>query len=66
MGVYIKGIEMPKSCLACPFKEYGSVDEFKYYCSILNAYIGRWSGRKIATERLPDCPLVEVKETEDE
>ena len=60
MSVLIKGMEMPTSCFTCSYKEYGYGDVSKYYCSLLDACIGTWGERKIATERLADCPLVEV------
>ena len=64
MGVHIKGMKMPSGCISCPFKSYGTIDEFKYYCDMTGAFVGRWSGKKI-NKRHKDCPLMELKERED-
>lgn len=54
MGIYIKNMEMPKSCLLCPF-----VDREKglYSCDITGQY-------PICdpNERSCECPLIEVPE----
>ena len=47
MGLYIKGIEMPKNCYECYFCIYG-------YCVNLNRYVEN------SQERDSDCPLVPV------
>lgn len=57
MGVYIKGMEMPKSCWHCEFCRDG-LDEYAQhydYCVALdmNILISQ-------TERHENCPLVEV------
>lgn len=53
MGVYIKGMDMPKSCNDCALL----YDCFA--CMLLGKDIDWGTSDK---ERLPDCPLVEVKE----
>lgn len=52
MGVYIKGIKMPQTCIDCPLYRYTAVS---HYCCVAPI-----RGQK-ATERDKDCPLVEVK-----
>lgn len=49
MGVFIKGMEMPKNCVVC--KNY-------YYCKLWS----KLTVNKRCKERHPDCPIVEVKE----
>ena len=49
MGVYIKGIEMPKSCLSCPLQG-GTAD-----CRLTQKTYN-WG----LSERPSDCPLVPV------
>ena len=49
MGVFIKGMEMPKNCVVC--KNY-------YYCELWS----KLTVNKRCKERHPDCPIVEVKE----
>lgn len=56
MGVYIKGMEMPQTCIDCPLYRYTAVS---HYCCVAAI-----RGQK-ATERDKDCPLVELKERED-
>lgn len=60
MGVYIKNMEMPSGCISCPFKSYGTIDEFKYYCDMTGAFVGSWESKKL-NQRHKDCPLVEEK-----
>lgn len=54
MGVYVKGMKIPKSCLECKLDL--STDICQAFCewNIEHPYSIR--GR----DRLPDCPLVEV------
>lgn len=54
MGVYIKGMEMPKQCYDC-YLVAMDMDSGKLYCKHLNEDIEDWSGI------LSSCPLVEVK-----
>ena len=50
MGIYIKGMEMPTSCLECVF--YRRTDPIYDYCCISSA---------IPKEYVPnDCPLIPV------
>ena len=55
MGVYIRGIEMPKSCIECPFitSSWG----LDYYCTIAKDYE---EYRYINERRMKSCPLVSV------
>ena len=53
MSVYIKGIEMPKSCLTCRFLDYS---RGYYRCVIDQILIGSLR----ATERRDNCPLIPV------
>lgn len=52
MGVYIKGMEMPKNCWECPC-DYGSFGEC--VCGLTEK-----TTRKFREKRRDDCPLVEV------
>ena len=55
MGVYIKGIKMPKACYECPC-QYDLIQ-----CQALDFESICEEGFDCTTERLPNCPLVEVK-----
>ena len=50
MGVYIKGMEMPKKCLWCPLMYIG-------FCQVTKTDVNSDLGR-----RADDCPIVEVQE----
>ena len=52
MGVYIKDMEMPQTCIDCPLYRYTAIS---HYCCVAAI-----RGQR-ATERDKDCPLVEVK-----
>ena len=62
MGVYIPTVEMPRNCWECRFCDWDETDDILFsdqlFCEI--------TGKKIETEykalseRLPDCPLVEI------
>ena len=57
MGVYIKGMEMPKSCYACDFS-FPSTDsegDVHTICTALQEEI-----LPLLLERQEDCPLIEV------
>lgn len=61
MSILIKGMEMPKSCVICPFMTTNddlSVEDYRYmYCGFPG--IGEFVTDYEAT-RHPDCPLVPV------
>ena len=55
MGIYIKGMEMPKNCHDCEMSALVDVsDGLAYGCQALKEMI--FNDR----ERLPDCPLIEL------
>lgn len=58
MGVYIKGMKMPKCCDSCDF--YDIILGEKPFCDLTekNVCAGGFNPRK---ERMIDCPLVDVK-----
>lgn len=47
MGIYIKGMEMPKVCYDCDFCTYG-------FCSQINRYVTDSYSRE------EDCPIIEL------
>lgn len=53
MGVYIKGIEMPKNCLECSLSD---VDDDYGRCCLFSGIVCLNIGRQ------DNCPLVEIKE----
>ena len=58
MGVLIKGLQMPKECNECFFRERGYPD----WCYLLRANNAReWRGIEYGKRRA-DCPLEEVGE----
>lgn len=59
MGVYIKGMEMPKDCLDCPYTAY-VVGEGNTYCRITGTVLAR-DFEVIGDGYKPeDCPIVPV------
>ena len=50
MGVYIKGMKIPKKCLWCPLQYIG-------FCQVTKTDVNSDLGR-----RADDCPIVEVPE----
>lgn len=56
MSVLIKGMEMPKNCVECPFEKF-IFDELWYECPLLD---GKTVNSVRDSGRLPDCPLVAV------
>lgn len=56
MSVIIKGMEMPKNCMDCPFPCVG-VDEYYCYCPTRD---GEPYDFKQAESIPDDCPLVEI------
>lgn len=57
MGIYIKGMEMPKSCFYCPFRKKVNPDDC--VCMAMNREFEE-TFALIAGRRHKDCPLVEV------
>lgn len=58
MGVYIKGMEMPKSCYECLVRNQGfSGDGMK--CGKTGSVLSWYDGNR---KRMDNCPLVSVKE----
>ena len=51
MAIYIKDMEMPKSCWECGIEQEG------FWCGVLDGY---QDTRRFANERRDDCPLIEV------
>ena len=59
MGVYIKGMEMPKNCESCQFRRcISDLIMFSWVGCQLDVGIAKKESFK---GRHPDCPLVEVK-----
>jgi hypothetical protein len=56
MGVYIKGMEMPKNCAECPLKEYMICEGNNPPTICVNGYVNEIPKRGI----ISDCPLVHV------
>ena len=54
MGVYIKGIEMPKNCMSCPFPSVG-VDWYYCYCPGVDGKAYDFEQSNTVPD---DCPLV--------
>lgn len=55
MGVYIKGMEMPKSCMNCMFCGFAGAD-----CELDLCQITGNAQKHISHSRMPDCPLFEI------
>ena len=53
MSVLVKGMEMPKDCLMCPFHGFGDYKGESIVCALTGRSEGQLSN-------VPDCPLVEV------
>lgn len=59
--ILIKGMEMPEGCYYCPIL----IGKANCSCAITGAQIRIEKVREeLEDERLPDCPLVEVKRVE--
>ena len=56
MSILIKGMEMPKNCMSCPFPAVG-VDAYYCHCPTQD---GKEYDFKDAETIPDDCPLVEV------
>ena len=54
MGVYIKGMEMPKNCMSCPFPSVG-VDWYYCYCPGVDGKAYDFEQSNTVPD---DCPLV--------
>lgn len=60
MGVYIKGMEMPKSCCACYLKmNCDDCEGYECVCLPLRTKIG-YLDDLLTDKRRDDCPLVPV------
>lgn len=60
MGVYIKGMEMPKNCRACRLKmNCDDCEGFECVCLPLHTQIG-YLNDLLTDKRRDDCPLVLV------
>lgn len=58
MSVLIKGMEMPKSCCACPL--FKSNMSKQLFCKAFGAF-DKSDYDKLPIERMKNCPLVEIK-----
>ena len=56
MSVIVKGMEMPKNCMSCPFPAVG-VDAYYCHCPTQD---GKECDFKYANTIPDDCPLVEI------
>ena len=56
MAILIKGMDFPKTCMACDL-EIVDDEDYTTYCSLI--YKG-YTGKYREDGRLPACPLVEV------
>lgn len=62
MGVYIKGMEMPKNCRACRLKmNCDDCEGFECVCLPLHTQIG-YLNDLLTDKRRDDCPLAPVPE----
>lgn len=63
MGVYIKGMEMPKTCCYCPLMGYDPDREWFDSMARTGAHICALTGELIDnTKRAEHCPLIPVPE----
>ena len=62
MSILIKGMDMPKSCMNCPFKGFDRVCGRGNICSINESitFHAVLDGLDVKFVRKGDCPLVEV------
>lgn len=58
MSVLIRGMKMPRGCIACPFMFFGR-DDYLMWCKWIGGPLGEWSKYRDKW-RHPACPLVEV------
>ena len=61
MSILIKGMDFPKTCMACDL-EIVDDEDYTTYCPLI--YKG-YTGKCREDGRLPDCPLVEAAEVQD-
>ena len=57
MGIYIKGMEMPKNCRACRFAGFGGIR-----CELNVCMFTGESQPTLSPERMSNCPLFPVSE----
>lgn len=63
MGVYVKGLEMPKVCAECPFREVRYDPGYYNYehCRALGKIFNEHSLEiDVFEEKFNDCPLIEI------
>ena len=62
MGVYIKDMEMPTNCMACPFKGFDRAGGRGNVCTINNSITlhAVLDGVDVKFVRMGECPLVPV------
>lgn len=63
MGVYVKGLEMPKVCAECPFREVRYDPGYYNYehCKALGKIFNEHSLEiDVFEEKFNDCPLIEI------
>lgn len=58
MSVVVRGMEMPRNCMACPFPSVGTD---AYYCQCPTME-GKKYDFEQAESRPKDCPLFELKD----
>ena len=58
MSVYIKGMEMPKSCFYCPFRR--KVDPDDIMCIVTREVFEETFAGTIETRNRGNCPLIPV------
>lgn len=65
--IAIKGMDMPKSCAECRFKETGGYDEWIYWCKFTGSRLGNFANTKTKwhTVRRKNCPMVDIVECKD-
>ena len=59
MGIYIKGMKMPKKCVFCPLSHWNKIDELTG-CELHQKYIPNAEKEFWEKDRPDWCPLVEV------
>ena len=62
MGIYIKNIEMPNSCIECPFKGFDRARGYGNICTINDSitFHAVLNGVDVKFVRMGDCPLIPV------